>query len=154
MALRNWRASFTNLDGSTPAVLPQVPVGRSHWSFRAQSGLFDISLFDELNTFDLPLFDVEVNWLRYEPLTFDVHVPYFLKEAVAGLALFINTRAICLCLKGLPVETLVDVVDQTRAAGVRGSVQFSLNFLDVHDHGSNWPSPDSTRVTENDGGAG
>ena len=26
----------------------------------------------------------------------------------------------------------MDVVDQTRAAGVRGSVQFSLNFLDVH----------------------
>jgi hypothetical protein len=124
--------SFTNLDGSTPAVLPQVPEGGSRWSFQAQSGLFDISLFDEVNTFDLPLFSVEMNWQRYEPLTFDVHVPYFLKEAVAGLAAFYNYPGSLFVFEGLPVETLVDVVDQTRAAGVRGSVQFSLNFLDVH----------------------
>ena len=125
-------ASFTNLDGSTPAVLPQVPEGGSRWSFRAQSGLYDISLFDDVNTFDLPLFAIELSWQRYEPLTFDVHVPYFLKEAVAGLAAFYKYPGSLFVFEGLPVEALVDVVDQTRAAGVRGSVQFSLNFLDVH----------------------
>ncbi len=125
-------SSFTNLDGSTPAVLPQVPEGGSRWSFRAQSGLYDISLFDDANTFDLPLFAVELSWQRYEPLTFDVHVPYFLKEAVAGLAAFYKYPGSLFVFEGLPVEALVDVVDQTRAAGVRGSVQFSLNFLDAH----------------------
>jgi hypothetical protein len=123
---------FTNLDGSTPAVLPQVPLGRSQWRFRARSGIFDISLFDDINTFDLPVFEVEMSWLRYEPLTFDVHVPYFLKEAVADLRAFHNYPGNLFVFEGLPVEALVDVVDQTRAAGVRGSVQFSLNFLDVH----------------------
>lgn len=125
-------ASFTNLDGSTPALLPQVPEGGSRWSFRAQSALFDISLFDDANTFDLPLFAVEMSWQRYEPLTFDVHVPYFLKEAVAGLAAFYKYPGSLFVFEGLPVEALVEVVDQTRAVGVRGSVQFSLNFLDVH----------------------
>lgn len=124
--------SFTNLDGSTPALLPQVAQGGSQWRFRAQSGLFDISLFDEINTFDLPLFGVEMSWQRYEPLTFDVHVPYFLQEAVAALAAFYSFPGSLFVFEGLPVEALVEVVDQTRAAGVRGSVQFSLNFLDVH----------------------
>lgn len=124
--------SFTNLDGSTPALLPPVPEGGSQWRFRGQSGLFDISLFDEINTFDLPLFGVEMSWQRYEPLTFDVHVPYFLKEAVAALAAFYSYPGSLFVFEGLPVEALVEVVDQTRAAGVRGSVQFSLNFLDVH----------------------
>ncbi len=124
---------FTNLDGSSPAVLPEVPVGRSRWRFQACSALFDISLFDDINTFDLPNFEVEMNWLRYEPLTFDVHVPYFLKEAVAALREFHNYPGSLFVFEGLPIEALVDVVDQTRAAGVRGSVQFSLNFLDVHD---------------------
>lgn len=124
--------SFTNLDGSAPALLPQVPEGGSQWRFRADSTLFDISLFDEVNTFDLPLFAVEMSWQRYEPLTFDVHAPYFLKEAVAALAAFYNYPGSLFVFEGLPVEALVDVVDQTRAAGVRGSVQFSLNFLDVH----------------------
>lgn len=126
--------SFTNLDGSAPALLPQVPEGGSQWRFRADSALFDISLFDEVNTFDLPLFAVEMSWQRYEPLTFDVHAPYFLKEAVAALAAFYNYPGSLFVFEGLPVEALVDVVDQTRAAGVRGSVQFSLNFLDVHNH--------------------
>ena len=113
--------------------MPQVPVGRSQWTFRAASGLFDISLFDDINTFDLPLFEVEISWLRYEPLTFDVHVPYFLQRAVAELAAFHRYPGSLFVFEGLPIEALVDVVDQTRAAGVRGSVQFSLNFLDVHD---------------------
>jgi len=126
-------AGFTNLDGSTPALLPEVPVGRSRWRFQARSALFDISLFDEVNTYDLPTHQVEMNWLRYEPLTFDVHVPYFLKDAAAELVAFHGYPGSLFVFEGLPIETLVDVVDQTRAAGVRGSVQFSLNFLDVHE---------------------
>ena len=35
--------------------------------------------------------------------------------------------------KGLPLERLPDVVNQTRAAGVQGSVQFFLSLLDGHD---------------------
>ncbi len=61
-----------------------------------------------------------------------MHVPYFLKEAIAGLAAFYKYPGSLFVFEGLPVEALVDVVDQTRAAGVRGSVQFSLNFLEAH----------------------
>lgn len=140
---------FTNLDGSAPAIMPQVPVGRSQWSFRAASGLFDISLFDDINTLDLPLFEVEVSWLRYEPLTFDVHVPYFLQRAVAELAAFHRYPGSLFVFEGLPIEALVDVVDQTRAAGVRGSVQFSLNFLDVHDQREQFALAGQHTVVEN-----
>jgi len=142
-------AQFTNLDGSTPAVLPEVPVGRSRWIFRAQSGLFDVSLFDDLNSFDLPAFEVEVSWQRYEPLTFDVHVPYFLQKAVADLTAFHNYPGNLFVFEGLPVEALADVVDQTRAAGVRGSVQFSLNFLDVHNQQEHFQIVGQHTVVEN-----
>ena len=83
--------------------------------------------------FDLPTFEVELSWLRYEPLTFDVHVPYFVQNAVADLKALHRYPGNLFVFEALPLEALVDVVDQTRAAGVRGSVQFSLNFLDVHD---------------------
>ncbi len=139
---------FTNLDGSTPAILPQVPEGGSQWRFQAQSALFDISLFDEPNSFDLPLFAVEMNWQRYEPLTFDVHVPYFLQEAVAALAAFYNYPGSLFVFEGLPVEALVNVANQTSAAGVRGSVQFSLNFLDVHNQSEHFALAGQHSVAE------
>jgi hypothetical protein len=123
---------FTTLDGNTPAILPEVPVGRSEWRFRAKSGLFDISTFDGDDTFDLPTFEVEMNWLRYQPLTFDVHVPYFLQEAVAALKALHKYEGRLFVFEGLPLEAIAEVVNQTRAAGVRGSVQFSLNFLEIH----------------------
>jgi hypothetical protein len=126
---------FTNLDGSTPAILPEVPVGRSEWQFRAQSGLFDLSGFDDQNTFDLPTFEVEISWLRYEPLTFTVHVPYFLQEAVDNLIQQHRYPGSLFLFDGLPREALAEVVNQTRAAGVQGSVQFSLNFSEVHQQG-------------------
>src|SRR3712207_8973745 len=66
---------FTNLDGTVPAILPDVPARRSEWRFRARSGAFDIGAFDGADTFGLPLFRVELSWLRRQPLTFDVHVP-------------------------------------------------------------------------------
>ena len=140
---------FTNLDDSTPAILPEVPVGRSRWTFRAQSGLFDVSLFDDISSFDLPAFEVEISWLRYEPLTFDVHVPYFLQKAVADLSAFHKYPGSLFVFEGLPVEALADVVDQTRAAGVRGSVQFSLNFLDVHHQREQLQIAGQHTVTEN-----
>ena len=124
---------FTDLEEARSPEMPEVPVGRSEWRFRAQSCLFDISAFDGSDTFDLPEFEVEMNWLRYEPLTFDVHVPYFLQEAVDGLKKFHKYQGKLFVYEGLPLESIADVVNQTRAAGVRGSVQFSLNFLETHD---------------------
>lgn len=124
---------FTNLDGSEPAVLPEVPPGRSEWRFRAQSGLFNFSKFDENETYDLPEFEVEMSWLRYEPLTFDVHVPYFLEESVNRLVERHQYSGNLFAFQGLPLERIQEVVDQTRAAGVRGQVHFSLNWVEDHD---------------------
>jgi hypothetical protein len=135
--LRDVSDAFVNLDGTSPALLPPVPPQKTQWSFRAQSALFSadksLSRFDA-ETFDLPQFHVALIRLRLEPLTFDVQVPYFLDRAVAALVerhrypkdkkVFVFT--------GIPLERIQDVVNQTRAAGVRGSVHFSLTFLEDH----------------------
>lgn len=126
---------FTNLDGSVPALLPDVPARRSEWRFRAQSGVFDTGAFDGADTFDLPLFHVELGWLRRQPLTFDVYVPYFLQQVVEALRQRHGYTGELFVFQGLPLEVIQEVVDQTRTAGVRGSVHFSLDFFETHDQG-------------------
>ena len=126
------KSSFTNLDGSTPALMPPVPASPSQWQFRAPAGMFDASAFDRNATFDLPRFHVGFSRVLYEPLTFEVIVPFFLKEAVDNLKKRYNYPGELFAFEGIPLEHIQEVVDQTRAAGVRGSVQFSLNFLEIH----------------------
>lgn len=128
--------SFVNLDGTLPAMLPPVPLQRSDWIFRAQSGLYGddqhrFSRFDA-DSFDLPEFHVALTRLRLEPLTFDVQVPYFLEETVKALVERHGYGGTPFVFKGIPLEHIQEVVDQTRAAGVRGSVHFSLTFLEDH----------------------
>jgi len=125
---------FVNLDDSAPAIMPEVPRTRSEWKFRAQSGLFDTSKFDCDETYDLPKYAVEMSWRRYEPLTFDVRVPYFLDLSVKQLAQQHGYAGALFEFQELPPERIREVVDQTRAAGVRGHVHFSLNWAEDHDH--------------------
>ncbi|MBN1480104.1 hypothetical protein EH223_19280 [candidate division KSB1 bacterium] len=132
IGLQELHHMFTDLDGTGKPVLPDIPLGSSEWRFRAQSGLFDRAVFDRHDTFDLPLFEVEVSWIRYEPLTFDVHVPYFLQDAVAELKRLHHYTGKLFVYEGLPLQAIAEVVDLTRAAGVEGSLQFSLNFFERH----------------------
>jgi hypothetical protein len=125
--------AFANLDGSTPPRLPAVPEGRSEWKFRAVGGLFGVSAFDGSDTFDLPRFRSEMRFPRFQPLTFDVYVPYFLEKVVRELAARRGYTGKLLVFSGLPPERIQEVVNQTKAAGVRGSVHFTLNFFDTHD---------------------
>ncbi len=124
---------FVNLDDSAPAVMPEVPRTRSEWRFRAQSGLLDTSKFDSDELYDLPEFAIEMSWWRYEPLTFDVRVPYFLERSVKQLAQQHGYEGAVFEFQELPPEHIQEVVDQTRAAGVRGHVHFSLNWAENHD---------------------
>jgi hypothetical protein len=124
---------FTNLDGTVPATLPDVPAGRSEWIFQARSGVFDTSAFDGGESFDLPRFGVELSWVRRQPLTFDVYVPYFLQEVVTQLQERHGYTGELFVFQGLPLDQIQEVVDQTRATGVRGSVHFSLDFFETHD---------------------
>ncbi len=124
-------ARFHGLGGG-PAILPEVPRQPSQWRFTAQGALFDASVFDVDDTFDLPYFRIEMSWRSYEPLTFDVYVPYFLKTVVNELKLQHNFPSEIFVYEGLDLKTIQQVVDQTRAAGVRGNVHFSLNFRDDH----------------------
>ena len=124
---------FVNLDDSAPAVMPEVPRTRSEWRFRAQSGILDLSKFDNDEMYDLPEFAVEMSWWRYEPLTFDVRVPYFLDRSVKDLAQQHGYEGVVFEFQELPPERIQEVVDQTRAAGVRGHVHFSLNESENHD---------------------
>ena len=125
---------FTNLDGTTPALLPEVPPQRSEWRFRAQSGLYDIGAFDGDDTYDLPTYQVEMSLTRYQPLTFEVYVPYFLQNSVDALKERHEFSGDLFVFQGLPRERIQDVVNQTRAAGVRGNVIFTLDFYETHDH--------------------
>lgn len=144
---------FTNLDGSTPAILPQVPTGRREWRFQAQSAVFDIGVFDADDTFGLPGFEVEMHWLRYQPLTFDVYVPYFLQNAVANLREQHAYSGRLFAYEGLPLPAVVDVVDQTRAAGVKATVHFSLNFSDIHQQDEVFALAGDFRAVEDAGAA-
>jgi hypothetical protein len=119
---------FVNLNDSAPAIMPEVPRTRSEWRFRAQSGAFDTSKFDYDETYDLFGFAVEMSWWRYEPLTFDVRVPYFLERSVNKLAKQYGYGGDPFEFQELPHERIQEVVDQTRAAGVRGHVHFSLQL--------------------------
>ncbi|HWS87649.1 MAG TPA: hypothetical protein VN282_11835 [Pyrinomonadaceae bacterium] len=127
---------FTNLDGTRPALLPPVPQAPSEWRFRAEGGRFGddsraLSRFDA-DSFDAPTFHVALTRLRLMPLTFDVEVPYYVEDVVPQLLARHNYRGQPFVFKGIPLEHIQDVVDQTRAAGVRGSVHFSLGFLEDH----------------------
>lgn len=128
--------SFVNLDGTTPAMLPPVPPQRTDWVFRAQSGLYgddqNVNSRFDIDSFDLPEFHVALTRLRLEHLTFEVQVPYFLEDAVAALVRRYDYRGTPFVFKGIPLEHIQEVVDQARAAGVRGSVQFYLTFLENH----------------------
>lgn len=123
---------FRALDGGDP-VLPEVPRHPSKWRFSAaQNAGFDESTFD-FDTFDRPLFRVEMTWIRQQPLTFNVVVPYLLKQAVNDLKARHNFSGEIFVFEELNYDSIQQVVDQTRAAGVRGSVHFSLNFRTDHD---------------------
>jgi len=123
-------ARFSNLDGSRPPRLPAVPAGRSAWAFRAVGGIYGVSVFDRADSFDLPEFAVELIWTSLQPLTFDLFVPYHFEQAVESLRRRRGYPGRLLAFSGLPPERIQEVVDQTRAAGVRGSVHFTLNFFE------------------------
>lgn len=127
---------FVNLDGKKPARLPAVPQQPSDWKFRAEGGRFGddaraLSRFDA-DGFDTPLFHVALARLRLLPLTFDVEVPYYVEDVVPSLLKQHDYRGPEFFFKGIPLEHIQEVVDQTRAAGVRGSVHFSLSFHEEH----------------------
>ena len=122
----------TNAANQNYGVLMRTNRERSEWKFRAASGLYGFSAFDGPDTFDLPRFQVEVAWPRYEPLTFEIYVPYFLEAAVSDLEKQYRYPGKLLVFKGLPLERIQEVVNQTKAAGVRGSVHFTLYFFEPH----------------------
>ena len=120
---------FTALDSSAPAAMPAVPAAASRWVFQAQGGLFDVAGFDTAGA-DLPTFHIAISRVVYEPLTFDVEVPFFLQDAVRQLKQLHAYGGDILVFEGISPHRIQQVVDQTRAAGVRGAVQFTLHFLD------------------------
>ena len=123
-------AHFTNLDGGQPALMPSVPASPSRWQVQAQGGLFDSGAAFDRAALDLPVFQVAISRVVLEPLTFDVEVPFFLGEAVRQLKQLHAYPGDILVFEGIAPEHIQQVVDQTRAAGVRGAVQFTLHFLD------------------------
>lgn len=125
-------SQFTAWDGVSPAFLPELPGGHSKWAFTAKGSAFDTARLDAGDTFDAPDFAIRIVWTRRQPLTFDVIVPYFLRQAVDAIKAATGFGGELFSYEGLPLEIIQKVVDQARAAGVRGTVHFSLSFADGH----------------------
>ena len=119
---------FVNLDGTSPSRLPQIPPGLSKWLFTARGAEFDRSKFDDFEAFNGAGFNVKLHWVGSQPLDFDVIVPYFLGPAVAAIVSKSGYDGRFNVFQGLSYESLQAVVDRNRAAGVRGSVQYSLRL--------------------------
>ncbi|HZW54523.1 MAG TPA: hypothetical protein VFF00_10825 [Candidatus Elarobacter sp.] len=135
-------ASFVNLDGSPNPKLPEVGSAPGDWKFRAYGATYDLSVFDAGEAFDAPSgFAVELSRLRLQPLTFDVEVPYFVADAVDALRRSRGYAGDILVYQGLPLDKVQGVIDQTKAAGVEGHIQFSLRFAEDQD-----PRDASTRI--------
>lgn len=141
-------ASFTTLDGQAPVPLPFVPQGRSRWRITVSGTPFDLGLFDE-HAFGPPDAHVELRWRRARPLTFEVHVPYHLQAAVDALRERHGYTGQLFVFEGLPREAIQEVVDDTRAAGVEGSVHFTLGARDRLDASERLRIELTHRSTEN-----
>ena len=122
-------AQFVAADGVSAPSLPQVPSGASRWIFTAsQGGTFDRSAFDRSQTFDAAAFSVRMQWLRLQPLVFDVVLPYFVDAAVQRLLAGSGFENRFKLFKGLSLNAIQRVVDGRRAAGVRGMVQYAITL--------------------------
>jgi hypothetical protein len=132
IGLSDVSAQFTALDSASAPQLPVLPGENTQWKFTSQAGVFGYSTFNDSEGFDTPEFTVRFTWMRFQPLTFDVIVPYFIDQAVRAIQQQTGYRGGLFTFEGLPLEIIQSVVDQTRAAGVKGSVHFSLNFAEDH----------------------
>ena len=123
----NVSSFFSDIDGTSPPQLPDVPAGDSRWIFSALRGAeFDLSKFDQGETLDATTFSVRMAWIRFQPLTFDVVVPYFVEAAIRRIVTTSGYDKRFKIFKGLSLDAIQKVVDRSRAAGVRGMVQYSL----------------------------
>lgn len=129
LGLDDVTASFTTLDGRRPVPLPFVPQGRSRWRITVSGVPFDHGVFDEY-AFGPPDAHVALRWRRARPLTFEVHVPYHLQTVVDALRERHGYAGQLFVFEGMPREAIQEVVDDTRAAGVEGSVHFTLQARD------------------------
>jgi hypothetical protein len=77
---------------------------------------------------------VSISRVIFQPLTFHVDVPFFLQQAVNDLKLRHGYTGEIFVFEGIPLDRIQEVVDQTRAAGVRGSVRFFIKFFETHNH--------------------
>lgn len=121
-------AFFEDMGGAAPR-LPEVPSGDSRWIFRAdRAAIFDVSAFDRSESFDAAAFSVSMAWTRFQPLMFDVIVPYFVEAAIRRIVAASGYDGRFRIFKGLSLPAMQKVVDRSRAAGVRGMVQYSLTL--------------------------
>jgi hypothetical protein len=113
-------SSFVSAD--TPVRLPIVPGGRpSEWVFSIRGASFDLAVFDD-HSFGPPDLHVELSIRRARPLTFEVHIPSDFPAAVEAVRTRHNYAGPLFLFEGLPREAIQQVVDDTRAAGVLGTV--------------------------------
>ncbi|MEA2301816.1 MAG: hypothetical protein QOE44_2351 [Solirubrobacteraceae bacterium] len=144
---------FVGLDGGPPR-LPSVPTEPSRWRFAARGAQFDVSgfdahfdtsptddqaRFDEMTfdgffdatpddgePFDSPHFAVAMTWTRAQPLVFDLTVPWSAEAAVAAILGRHGYTGKVFVFAGLGQDAVKQVVEQTRAAGVRANLYFSV----------------------------
>jgi hypothetical protein len=138
---------FKASDGVSPPALPRVPSGASKWVFSAARGAaFDASAFDRNQTFDAAAFSVRMQWLRLQPLVFDVVVPYFVDAAVQRLLAGTGFEKRFKIFQGLSLDAMQKIVDRNRAAGVRGMVQYAISLPAESAERTPWDDQDATET--------
>jgi hypothetical protein len=126
------RPSDDPIVGPVP-VLPAIPTERSEWTFSASGGGFDYARFDGLDSFDFPEFRVNITWVRYPPLSFNVIIPHLIEDALKAIKKKRDFKENLQVFAGRSWNDFQGVLDQVRAAGVRGMVHFSLAFEEDHE---------------------
>lgn len=115
-------------------VLPAIPTERSEWTFSASGGGFNYACFDGLDSFDVPPeFRVNITWVRYPPLSFNVIIPHLIEDALMTIKKKREFKENLQVFAGRSWDDFQGVLDQVRAAGVRGMVHFSLAFEEDHE---------------------
>jgi hypothetical protein len=171
---------FVGLDGGRPE-LPAVPIDPSTWRFSARGARLDTTRFDthfdttfvdvgarfdemtfdvdghldatpdDGEPFDLPRFSLGLSWRRPQPLCFDLTVPWTARTAVDAVLARHGYRGDVFVFAGLGHDAIKRVVEQTRAAGVRANLYFSVYAAE--DHGARDAVELGTRQAPEDAGA-
>lgn len=92
--------------------IPEIPRKKTKWryteSLKSKIGVFDSARFDEhVFAVDVSTASITFEWTSYQPAAFEVHIPKSIADE-----------------RGISEESIIDVVNSVKAAGVNAVIKF------------------------------